>query len=217
MNLTDFCLQGSEDIWEKYLSPPFITEMADGSLPIEKYRKYMLVDYAYLREYVKLVETALEKPLEPEEEAFLKKHISGTSTEMDRTHLLYLQSLGISTEEVFSVTLPPIAREYMDYMTDIVRNGGFFDCITVLLSCSWSYNYIAEKVVEKKPDAVNAPVYGGWFSSYECEGYYQGNQELIDRVNSYAERIPKERWQHYADVFRVCSEYELKFWDMLYE
>ena len=34
-----------QDIWPRYLSHPFVMQMADGTLPMEKFRYYMLQDY----------------------------------------------------------------------------------------------------------------------------------------------------------------------------
>ena len=36
-------------LWPRYLTHPFVTEMADGTLPKEKFRCYMVQDYLYLR------------------------------------------------------------------------------------------------------------------------------------------------------------------------
>ena len=43
-----------QDIWPRYLTHPFVTQMADGTLPTEKFRYYMLQDYLYLKDYVKI-------------------------------------------------------------------------------------------------------------------------------------------------------------------
>ena len=45
----------AEKIWPRYLCHPFVTQMADGTLPPEKFRYYMLQDYLYLKDYVKIV------------------------------------------------------------------------------------------------------------------------------------------------------------------
>ena len=39
-----------QDIWPRYLSHPFVMQMADGTLPMEKFRYYMLQDYLYLKD-----------------------------------------------------------------------------------------------------------------------------------------------------------------------
>ena len=43
-----------KELWPQYLRHPFVTQMAEGTLPVEKFRYYMLQDYLYLRDYVKI-------------------------------------------------------------------------------------------------------------------------------------------------------------------
>ena len=50
MKLTDELYESVKDIWEGYHSHPFIQEMRAGTLPIEKFRYYMIQDYIYLYE-----------------------------------------------------------------------------------------------------------------------------------------------------------------------
>ena len=38
----------AEKIWPRYLCHPFVTQMADGTLPPEKFRYYMLQDLSLI-------------------------------------------------------------------------------------------------------------------------------------------------------------------------
>ena len=51
----------AEKLWLRYLCHPFITQMADGTLPLEKFRYYMLQDYLYLRDYTKILAAILNR------------------------------------------------------------------------------------------------------------------------------------------------------------
>lgn len=51
----------AEKIWPRYLCHPFVTQMADGTLPPEKFRYYMLQDYLYLKDYVKIFAAIIQK------------------------------------------------------------------------------------------------------------------------------------------------------------
>ena len=53
-NLKQYLVEGSH-IGEAFL------EMADGTLPKEKFRYYMVQDYLYLRDYVKIFAAILQK------------------------------------------------------------------------------------------------------------------------------------------------------------
>ena len=54
MKLSEILFNSVEHIWNSYLTHPFITKMADGTLEIEKFKYYMLQDYVYLKDYIKV-------------------------------------------------------------------------------------------------------------------------------------------------------------------
>ena len=90
----------AEKLWPRYLCHPFITQMADGTLPLEKFRYYMLQDYLYLRDYTKILAAILQKADTFEQIRFLSGEIESTLGETYRTHIPYMQRLGITDEEI---------------------------------------------------------------------------------------------------------------------
>ena len=74
--------------------------MADGTLPEEKFRYYMLQDYLYLRDYVKIFAAIIPKADDFEQIRFLSTQLSDTIGETYRTHLPYMQRLGVTDAEI---------------------------------------------------------------------------------------------------------------------
>ena len=89
-----------QDIWPRYLSHPFVTQMADGTLPMEKFRYYMLQDYLYLKYYVKIFAAIIQKADDFEQIRFLSGELANTIGETFRTHLPYMQRLGVTEDEI---------------------------------------------------------------------------------------------------------------------
>lgn len=87
---------------------PFVTQMADGTLPPEKFRYYMLQDYLYLKDYVKIFAAIIQKADDFEQIRFLSGELADTIGETFRTHIPYMKRLGITEEEIRS------ARPHMD-------------------------------------------------------------------------------------------------------
>ena len=98
----------AEKIWPRYLCHPFVTQMADGTLPPEKFRYYMLQDYLYLKDYVKIFAAIIQKADDFEQIRFLSGELADTIGETFRTHIPYMKRLGITEEEIRS------ARPHMD-------------------------------------------------------------------------------------------------------
>ena len=51
MNFLEECIQDSLPIWESCLNTKFLKGVADGSLPEECFKGYIVDDSLYLREY----------------------------------------------------------------------------------------------------------------------------------------------------------------------
>lgn len=98
----------AEKIWPRYLCHPFVTQMADGTLPPEKFRYYMLQDYLYLKDYVKIFAAIIQKADDFEQIRFLSGELADTIGETFRTHIPYMKRLGVTEEEIHS------ARPHMD-------------------------------------------------------------------------------------------------------
>ena len=79
---------------EEYIGTP------DGTLPEEKFRYYMLQDYLYLRDYVKIFAAIIQKADDFEQIRFLSTQLSDTIGETYRTHLPYMQRLGVTDAEL---------------------------------------------------------------------------------------------------------------------
>lgn len=54
MKLSEKLYEYSKDIWDEYLKHPFILEMAYKTLDVEKYKYYMIQDYLYIKDYIKI-------------------------------------------------------------------------------------------------------------------------------------------------------------------
>ena len=104
MKLSETLYAQVQDIWPRYLSHPFVTEMAHGTLPKEKFRYYMLQDYLYLQDYVKIFAAMIQKAEDFEQIRFLCGEMSATIDETFRTHLPYMKRLGISEQEIACAT-----------------------------------------------------------------------------------------------------------------
>ena len=216
MTLTQRMYEGAKDIWPCYLEHPFVVGMAEGTLPLEKFRCYMLQDYAYLRDYIKIFAAILLKADDFGDIRFLCENMMAVIDETERVHVPYMKRLGITEEEIAAVVPHITNSSYTHYMICEAQSGSALAGLVALLNCSWTYAYIGEEMGRRYPNAVNHPDYGQWFAGYDCEEYRQTNQGLIDMVDQLGQEISQKEADKLCQIFRQCSLYELKFWDMAY-
>ena len=216
MKLSERIYEIAESLWPSCLENPFVVEMAKGTLPIEKFRYYMLQDYLYLKNYVKIFAEIIKKSDDLEEMQYLCKVMSETIDETARTHLPYMKRLGITDDEIESAKAHPYNSEYTGYMLSVAENGSVLHGLTALLNCSWEYAYVAENMVRIYPEALEGEHYGLWFSGYVSDDYRRTNQELIERIDRLAEKSSEEEIEYLLSVFRKTAFYDMRFWDMVY-
>ena len=86
-------------MWEQSLACPFLQGIRDGYLPKEKFMFYMVQDYLYLKEYVKLFALGVVKSGDiPTMRYFQAYEAQILNTEME-THRSYMARIGITPEE----------------------------------------------------------------------------------------------------------------------
>ncbi len=214
MSLTEVLYENVKEIWQEYHKHPFVTGLSDGTLPIEKFRFYMLQDYLYLYDYARVFAMGVVKAKETSMIRRFASFVDDTlGGEMD-IHQGYMDRLGITEEEVGRVEKSLVNLSYTSYMLDIAYKGDELDILVTILSCAWSYAEIGNELYKKNPNAVNHQFYGDWILGYISEEYQEMNNELLYLVDLLGEGISVKRQKELIDIFVNCSRYEKMFWDM---
>ena len=134
MALTDELYESVKDIWSEYHRHPFVEGIGDGSLPIEKFRFYMLQDYLYLYDYAKVFALGVVKSTEPSMIRRFSYFVEDTlGGEMD-IHSGYMERLGITEEEVARVSKSLANVSYTSYMLEVGFRGDALDILVAILS-----------------------------------------------------------------------------------
>ena len=210
-------LEASAGIWEGYNRHPFVTGIADGSLDIEKFKFYMIQDYLYLIDYIKVFSIGAAKASDLETVALFAdytKQISGGEMEIHRG---YMKRLGISLQEAENTPVSLDNLSYTSYMIRTAYEGDAADVMAVILACAVSYEKIAKRIMQEHPDADKHEFYGEWVAGYADPGYAAANTVLVNAMNRLAEGLSEERLAKLTDIFVNCSRYEASFWDMAWE
>ena len=213
--LSEILFDEVRDLWDSYLRHPFIREVAEGTLPIEKFRYYMMQDYLYLYEYAKVYAIGIVKSADPELMRFFADFVYSTLNGEMKIHRSYMQRLGIPLKEAEQASMHLTNLSYTHYMMAVAHNEGVLEILASILSCAWSYEYIGKYLAEK-PGMLTHPLFGEWVQGYAGEEYAAGNVVLINMTDRLGEGISEERLSRLKEIFVNCSRYEYKFWDMAY-
>ena len=213
MNTADKLLAAASEIWKAYNEHPFVLGIQNGTLDKEKFRYYMIQDYLYLEDYAKTFAIGVAKAKSLKIANLFAKYISVMNGELN-VHDGYLARLGVTQEEINSTPRSLDNLSYTSYMLRVAYEEGEVETLTAILSCAYSYEIIAKKIVENNPASVNDEFYGDWVKGYISEGYAVDNAVLLEELNRLTENYTEKQLRHLVDIFVTCSRYELAFWEM---
>lgn len=213
MKTTEALLAATQEIWESYNEHPFVLGIQNGTLDKEKFRYYIIQDYLYLEDYAKTFAVGVAKAKSLEIANLFAKYISVMNGELN-VHSGYLARLGVTQDEIDSTPRSLDNLSYTSYMLRVAYEEGEAEILVAILSCAYSYEIIAKKIVQNNPASINDEFYGDWIKGYVFEDYAKENVILLNELNSLTETYTEKQIQHLIDIFVACSRYELAFWEM---
>ena len=217
MTVTERLLRAASDIWKKYNNHPFVLGIEHGDLDKDKFRYYIIQDYHYLLDYMRTFAVGLAKAQSYEMRKLFSTYVTMlTDSEMD-IHEGYLGKLQVTQQELKETPVALDNLSYTSYMLRVAYEEGENEILTAILSCALSYEFIAKNIVKSTPDSVNDPFYGDWIKGYISERYCMENKALTDMLEKAAKGYSEEQLEHLAEIFVICSRYELEFWNMAWE
>ena len=213
MKVSQRLYNSTKSIWEMYLTHPFIRGIKNGSLDIAKFRRFMLEDYLYLFEYVKVFAIGLSKTKDFDLMKMFAESIDAIlNHEMD-IHRSYMKRIGIRDKEVQDFKASLINTSYTSYMISVAQAGDVIDTVSAVLACSWSYAEIGDYIASDE-NALNNEFYGQWVQGYSSKEYQDTNNMLINLLDDITKYIDEDKYKKLEEIFINCSLYERYFWDM---
>ncbi len=199
-----------DPIWQRIFDNPFLRELQEGTLPIEKFRFYLAQDYLYLEGFARAVALALAKAPDSRNLELLSRRIV---TPVERPLHQRLMSLaGLSLEDVEEIGHAPTNRAYIDHMIATAALGDLGQTAAALLPCPWSYHEIGTLL-----GPVEHPVYGQWASPYAEGLLEESTAAWRGFLDEEAKGAGARQMEAMRRAFLVSSRYEYMFWDMAYK
>ena len=199
----------AEPIWSRVFAQPFLREIKDGTLPLEKFRYYLAQDYLYLEGFARAVALALAKAPDSRTLEDLSRRVL-TPVERPLHHKL-LAEAGLTLEDVQRAGRSPTNTAYINHMLKTAALHGLGPTAAALLPCPWIYHELKNAIGQSEH-----PLYGQWTSFYVA-GLLQ---ESVDAWRGFVDASAREAGQRELDAMReaflISSRYEYLFWEMAY-
>lgn len=212
MSIADELFAAARPIWDAQVQHPFPRGIADGTLPEQTFKRWVLQDYLYLKEFARLFAWGVAKADRLESMGWYAYVLNLTlNTEMS-LHRTYAERFGISTHELEAEPMWPTTRAYTDFLVRTAADGDMADLVAALLPCAWGYVYLARELTRDRMPAE--PRYAEWLAQYSSDDFASAVDWLKAEMNRLAEGTLPAKRRRLVDLFVLSSRYEWLFWEM---
>ncbi len=212
MSLSTDLYRAAKPIWDAQLEHPFVEQLGDGSLEVERFTRWVRQDYRYLKEFARIFAWAVAKADRLESMGWYAKVLDLTlNTEM-ALHRTYAERFGISEAELEATPMWPTTRAYTDFLVRTSADGDMADLLAALLPCAWGYVYIARKLAEGRPPEDQR--YADWITQYASDEFAGALDWLRAEFDRVTEHVSDEKRARLTEIFLISSRYEWEFWEM---
>ena len=203
--------RASDKIYKAILQQDFIKELADGTLAVEKFARYIAQDEIYLKSYYKnmlkvaeMMDTAENKALFT---AFAESGMEGEKM----MHELLIDKYGIETE----VEASEVTSGYTGLFEDGVNSENRCIALASMLPCMWIYNRVGLEIL--KIAKLEDNPYKEWILEYGNEEFTQGVNTVLDIIDRWADSADEKTKEDMKCYYLRAALYEYAFWDYGYE
>lgn len=193
------------------LAHPFVTGLADGTLPLDRYHFYLRQDYVFLLEYARVLALAVAAAHDPADMDRLAGLLHATlHVEMD-LHRRTCAEAGIFAAALEAEEPAPFTFAYTRHLLVVARSEPLGVLVAALLPCQWGYAVIGRTLVARGPSPVAA--YAAWIAAYASAEYRENARYVWELTNRVGDVMgPAERGRAEA-AFQASFRYERMFWD----
>jgi thiaminase/transcriptional activator TenA len=199
-----------EPVFARILAHPFLSGLADGSLPRDSFRHYVVQDALYLVDYARALALVGAKAPDEEAIAMFASHARG-ALEVERSlHEGLLVDLGITPEQLRAAPTTPTTLAYTSYLLRSCHQGSFAEGLAAVLPCYWIYAEVgAALLARSSPD----PLYARWIGTYGGEEFGKIVADVLARVDRTGATSSASEQSAMREHVVTTSRYEWMFWD----
>lgn len=198
--------------WYAYTRHKFLFTLANGTLPLKSFKKYLIQDYFFLIKFIKILALGCVKSENNQDLIRCVDFILAIKNEL-RLHVLYCKKWKISEKELLKKPELIETKNYTNYVMQVGNKGDMLDLFTALSPCIIGYGEIGYHLKKKK---LNKNPYNSWIDTYASRDYQNVAKENIlylDRLFKKSKN-KKTKLSKLKKIFKKATQLESDFWSM---
>ena len=196
--------------WSEYTGHKFLSDLVSNKLPDKNFKKYLVQDYIFLQQFLKILGLSIYKSNSFEEINRSVNFIKGIDHEI-KLHISYCKKWQISLRSLSNIKVERANSAYTDHVLSVGKNGNNLDIFSSLSPCIIGYGEIGFKLSKIKNWKKSK--YSSWIKMYSSKEYQQVAKDNIDYLDILFKNNKKKNLTKLKKNFKKSTILEKNFWE----
>ncbi|KAJ5666910.1 hypothetical protein N7462_011319 [Penicillium macrosclerotiorum] len=202
-----------QQVWKKFTYHEFVEGMGQGTLPVERFKEYLVQDYLYLVQFARSNALAAYKSQNMESIAASSQIVLHIQREM-ALHLDYCASFGLSKQQMEAHPETIACTAYSRFILDVGQSEDWLALQMALAPCLIGYGAIARRLYSEENTLREGNQYWKWIENYVAEDYSEAVRLGSALLEEHMQKVSPSRMEQLIKIFIRATELEISFWDM---
>lgn len=213
MKWSDKAWDAIRPIYADILAMPFISELSNGSLPLDKFQFYMRQDAFYLEEFGRVLAFIGAKSADNQQALDYFEFGRNALIVEKALHENYFKEFGLDPED--GNKIEPVCHHYVHFLKSVAAFEPIEVAMAATLPCFWIYKEVGDHIVSIASGNQNP--YSKWIDTYSGEDFAEGVKKAKNYVDQISEQSSATNREKMRQVFITASRLEYHFWRAAYE
>jgi thiaminase/transcriptional activator TenA len=204
--------RNSKNEWLNYTKHKFLNDLVSNKLSINKFKKYLLQDYIFLQQFLRILSLASYKSKDYADIYKATNFIISIKNEL-KLHVSFCRKWGISFARLNKIKPLKANTAYTDYALKIGSKDTNLELYTCLAPCIIGYGEIGLNLSKIKNWKKSK--YNSWIKMYSSKEYQSVANDNIRYLDKLFKIEKKRKYKKLIKIFRKATILEKKFWDMI--
>ncbi|KAL4807113.1 Phosphomethylpyrimidine kinase-domain-containing protein [Aspergillus unguis] len=202
-----------QSVWKRFTEHEFVSGLGSGSLPVERFKEYLVQDYLYLVQFARSNALASYKAKDMDSIAASARIVLHIQQET-ALHVDYCASFGLSKEDMEKVPEATPCTAYGRYILDVGQSEDWLALQVALAPCLIGYGAIAQRLHAEEKTLREGNRYWKWIENYVAEDYTEAVRLGSELLETHMRKVSPIRMEELIKIFVRATELEIGFWDM---
>ena len=196
--------------WSEYTDHKFLSDLVSNKLPDKNFKKYLVQDYIFLQQFLKILALSVYKSKSFEEISRSVNFIKGIDHEI-KLHISYCKKWKIPLRSLANIKVESANSAYTDHVLSVGKNGNNLDIFSSLSPCIIGYGEIGFKLSKIKNWKKSK--YSSWIKMYSSKEYQQVAKDNIGYLDILFKNNKNKNLSKLKSNFKKSTILERNFWE----